>query len=205
MTLDNFRFFALHYLDDWCSEDSRFVAGVVPDNPKSTRLELLWEAAKYYKVTRTLPTIDGEERLSGALKAIDAVPVPVTEGTVDDAVIGLATRFQELYGRYAISAASKLLWIRHRWPVVILDDRASKFLWATGGTFSAGDYQAYRREWRRQFCDHRQAISEACCELVGIKAFTLASTMADDELAALVSQAWFQERVFDKFLWWNAG
>jgi hypothetical protein len=205
MVLENFHFFAIGYLNDWCCDDSRFVAGVSPNRVTSARLELLWEAAKYYKVTRTLPTIDGEDRLAAALQALDSVPVPLTEATVDDAVVGLATRFQELYGRYAISAASKLLWIRHRWPVVILDDRASKFLWAAGGTFGQGNYPAYRREWLSRFAEREQEIRDACADLTAVKAFTLASEMQDDDLCALMSERWFRERVFDKFLWWNGG
>src|SRR5688500_18485086 len=102
MPLDNFYFFAMKYLDDWCSDDSRFVAGLSPANPTPVRLDALWEAAKYYKVTRTLPTVDGEDRLAGALQAIDSVPAALSEATVDEAVVGLATRFQSLYGRYAI-------------------------------------------------------------------------------------------------------
>jgi hypothetical protein len=205
MRLLNFRFFALHYLNDWCCDDSRFVTGVSPEQDAATRLESLWEAAKYYKVTRTLPTLDGEERLAGALQAIDAVPVPITEATVDQAVCELAARFQELYGRYAVSAASKLLWIRHRWPIVILDDRASQFLWANGGTFRQGDYPGYCVEWRSQFARHEQAIRRACGELVGVKCFSLAGEMPDADLEQLVSSPWFRERVFDKFLWWNSG
>jgi hypothetical protein len=202
--LNNFRFFALGYLDDWICDDGRFFYGLSSESTQSDRLATLHEAANYYKVNRTLPTLKGEERLSAALVALDAVPAPVTEETIDQAVCGLATRLRQIYGRYAISAASKFLWLRYRWPVVILDDRAAQCLWASGATFGQGDYPAYRREWRKHFAASENAIDDACSELVNIKAFSLASDMPDDLLLQLTSERWFRERVFDKFLWWNS-
>jgi hypothetical protein len=205
MLLENFRFFAMHYLNDWCTDDSRFCADVMRDNDPVRRRDGLWEAAKYYKVTRTLPTLDGEERLAAALAAIDAVPLPVTDATVDAAVRDLASRFEELYGRYAVSAASKFLWLVHRWPVVILDERAGKCLRSSGCRFAKGDYAAYRREWRKQFTEREQVIRDACANLQRVNDFSLASWMPDANFVELTSAKWFHERVFDKFLWWNGG
>lgn len=205
MPWENFRFFAMHYLNDWCSDDRRFVAGLAPENDRKSRLATLWEAAKYYKITRTLPTITGEVRLAGALDAIDQVPSPMTEAVVDDAVCGLANSFDTLYGRYAISAASKLLWLRHQWPVVILDERADLCLRASGCRFGKGDYRAYKREWRRRFAERELDITAACAALWEVKRFSLASEMPDVEFGPLTGSNWFRERVFDKYLWWNAG
>src|SRR5258706_75320 len=104
MPLGNFRFFALNYLNDWCGDDGRFYHWLSPDNPPADRLAALnYEAANYYKVSRTFPTIESEERLAAALVAVDAVVAPVTEETVDQAVCDLAARFQQVYGLYAIS------------------------------------------------------------------------------------------------------
>lgn len=206
MLLDNFQFFALRYLNDWCADDQRFVADLSPNNDLATRLSSLCEAATYYKVARTLPTLPGERRLAQALDAIDAVPAPITDSSVDAAVCDLATRFQTLYGGgYVLSAASKLLWVRHRWPVVILDGQAALCLRRLGCRFDVGDYRGYRREWRQQFAEREPVIRAACGELVGVKAFSLASTMSNGELEQLASASWFRERVFDKFLWWNSG
>jgi hypothetical protein len=205
MALKNFHFFAMHYLNDWCADDQRFVDGLSLEHDRETRLARLWEAAKYYKVTRTLPKLDGEARLAAALDAIDLVPIPVTEATVDDAVCRLASRFKSLYGRYAISAASKLLWLRHQWPVVILDERADLCLRTLGCSFRKGDYPAYRCEWRKRFNHLEPMIKAACDELTNVKRFSLAAAMREEEFAKLTGSRWFHERVFDKYLWWNAG
>ena len=204
MLYENFRYFALRYLDDWWTDDRHFVAGVQLERDRSHRLATLRRAAIYYKVTRTLPTLDGEERLSAALDAVDHVASPITEETVDDVVCGLASRLKELYGRYAISAASKLLWIRHRWPVVILDDQADLCLRRSGCRFGKGEYRPYRKEWRQQFAEREAQIREACEELQLARGFSRAE-VTSDELAELTATPWFRERVFDKYLWANAG
>jgi hypothetical protein len=165
------------------------------------RLACLWRAAKYYKVTRTLPVIREERRLGRALEALDAVADPITEDNVDAVVWELERTFEAVYGRYALSAASKFLWIRHRSPVVIYDAQACRTLKQLGSRFAAGSYKPFRREWLRHFAEHEGAIQEACAELHRVREFSLAHEMPDDELAALAAQRWFHERVFDKFLW----
>jgi hypothetical protein len=200
----NFKFFALHYLNDWYSDDSRFVAGLSSDNGREERLDRLREAATYYKVARTLRTIN-EDRLAGALCALDAVKPPITEENVDVTVCDLAKTLQAIYGTTATSAASKFLWIRHRAPVIIYDGRAIGCLKSRSEAFRQCDYPGYRKEWLRQFVDHEESIRTACTQLIAVKDFSLAAAISDEKLNYLVENRWFHERVFDKFLWWNAG
>lgn len=205
MALFNFRFFALHYLNDWCDDDRRFVEGLRPNIETSERLKILREAASYYGVSRTLPTLDGEERLTAALAEIDAIEIPINEQRVDEVICRLANQLEERYGRYAISAASKFLWLRQKSPIVIWDDRADKCLRRSGCQFARRDYyRQYRQEWRKQFADCEKSIRAACAELVDVKAFSLAAGASDEEIGQLISAQWFHERVFDKFLWWNS-
>jgi hypothetical protein len=203
MPLTNWKFFALHYLDDWCGYDHRFVTGLASENARVERLESFQEAAKYYGVARNFATLQ-EERLDAALAALDRSSGALTEGTVDATVCDLAAAFQVEYGKNAISAASKFLWLRHKSPVVIYDGRAVRCLRCSGDRFQSWDYKAYRREWRRQFNEHEAPIRSACRELIRVRDFSLAHLMPDDVLASLVASNWFHERVFDKFLWWNA-
>lgn len=205
MPLENFRFFAMHYLNDWCLDDHRFVSGLQPTNDTATRLEHLREAASYYKVVRNLKTIEEKERLSGALTAIDSISPPTSDEAVDPAVNALAAALQSIYGMNVISAASKFLWLRYRWPVVIYDDRAIQCLRASGCRIGMCDYGGYRREWKRRFAEREVVIREACAELERVKDFSLASWVPEGNFRDITSARWFHERVFDKFLWWNAG
>lgn len=204
--MPNFKRFALHFLNDWCTDDRRFVEGLCRDNDRSARRACLQEAAAYYKVSRTLNTLPDEERLDGALSAIDSVPRPIREDDVVRAVCGLAKTFQDKYGDYAISAASKFLWLCERWPIVIYDSRAIRCLNKSGKVrLRSGYYEPYLNEWRRQFRQYEEAIANACADVVRIKDYSFADCMPDDALAALTTNRWFRERVFDKYLWNNGG
>lgn len=198
--------FALYYLNDWCRYDSRFVDGLLPSRARGDRLRCLSNALNYYRVARTLPEIDEPLRLGTALAALDTMTGPITEDVVDSIVCNLASVFQSVHGRYAISAASKLLWIRFRSPVVIYDSQAVACLNKTAPTkLRGGRYKLYREEWLRQFAECEESIRAACAELCRVKDFSFARTMAKDELMELVSDRWFHERVFDKYLWSNGG
>ena len=197
----NYNYFAINYLDDWCDADRRFVDGLCFSRTGDERLACLWKAAKYYKVTRTLPVINEERRLGRALEAIDAINNQITEETVGTVVCDLERTFKRVYGKNALSAASKFLWIRHRSPVVIYDGQACTTLKRLGAKFNHAAYTSYRREWLTHFAMHEPAIRAACAELHRVKFFSLARDMSDDEVAAITAERWFHERVFDKFLW----
>jgi hypothetical protein len=204
MPIENFRFFAMHYLNDWCLYDNGFVTGLEPTNDTASRLEVLWDATKYYKVIRNLKKVQEETRLAGALAAIDSVATPITDNTVDAAVDKLAAALNAIYGMNVISAASKFLWLRHRWPVVIYDAQAMKCLRESGCRIGVCDYAGYRREWRKQFSKREAVIREACADLERVKEFSLADWLPEENFRELTGARWFHERVFDKFLWWNA-
>lgn len=198
----NFRFFAMHYLNDWFGYDRGFMAGLLPEVDPVTRLETLRAAATYYGVARNFRTIEGEERLAGALVALDAVPALVDE-TTDSILADLALHFKSVYGTNAVSAASKMLWLRHQWPVVIYDGQAVRCLKRHGSRF--WDYGGFRKAWREEFAKREDEIRSACDELLSVKLFSWAADTPDNEFMPAVSSVWFRERVFDKFLWWNAG
>ena len=203
--MENLKFLALQYLNDWYDDESDFVADLSSSNDRDARLCCIQKAAKYYKVIRNFKILAGEKRLDKALQALDAVGDSITDENVDLIVCELARTFQLTYGTNAISAASKFLWIRHRSPVVIYDDRAYRRLnKGCGGESGQCDYTKYRREWLKQFAKREEHLRLACAELVRVKDFSLAHAVADEDLERLVGNRWFRERVFDYFLWWNA-
>ncbi len=66
------------------------------------------------------------------------------------------------------------------------------------------EYATYRAQWLQQFGRQAETIRAACEEIVSAKKFSLANDLSDSELQALTRTQWFHERVFDKYLWWNA-
>jgi hypothetical protein len=203
--MDNFKFFALHYLNDWYGYDRRFVEGLRPSKDRAARLVCIREAVKYYTIARNFKARPGEEKLASALAALDNASREVTQANVDATVCALAETFQGLYGKYLISAASKLLWLRHQSPVIIYDSRALACLNVRCSKALVGcTYAVYRREWLRQFHNRESEIRAASKELARVKDFSIAPAMTHHELMQLVSNEWFHHRVFDKFLWWNS-
>src|ERR1700687_713186 len=202
--MENFKFFALQYLNEWYLDDKRFVVAFKSKN-RAVRLRYILKAAKYYGVIRTFKNIQ-ERRLDTALQALDAVSAPVTDANVDSTVCNLEKTLQEIYGGSKISAASKFLWIRFQAPVVIYDDNAYQFLRKRFvGQFKKRDYPNYRRKWLTQFDGQENCIHSACDGLVEVKAFSLAHGDTDENIKCIVGTRWFRERVFDKYLLWNAG
>jgi hypothetical protein len=203
LILENFKFFALQYLNDWYEKDRGFIAEL-SSITKEVRLRCLEEAAQYYGVLRNFGGV-AEKGLDAAFTMLENAAQNVTLQSVVAVVSKLATDFESAYPvkkKEKVSAASKFLWLRCQSPVVIRDTNAFACLQAAScGTLT--DYGAYWREWRRQFSKRKARIRSACAQLVGVKEFSLAKDISDRELALLVASRWFQERVFDKFLLWN--
>ena len=174
---------------------------------RKVQLRWLGKAATYYQVIRNLKRIAEGERLGKALDALDTVAAGITPGNVDSTVISLARELNSHYERgEALSAASKLLWIRHRTrsviPILIYDGNARSCLNALGERVGEGDYIGYRAAWLRQFDKRETAIRSACEKLIRVKAFSPA-VKERRNLEPTLRRRWFRERVFDKFLWWN--
>lgn len=203
--MENFKFFALQYLNDWCRYDSRFVDGLSRSRGRDDRLLCMQEAAKYYKIARNFKTLPNEQRLDNALQALDAMGDSIADENVDAIVCELADTFRSVYGNYNLSAASKFLWLRHRAPVVIYDSRVIQYLNKGCESRLGPDYAKYRTEWLSQFAKREACIRSACTELVRVKEFSLAHAKSDEDFTSLIGNSWFHLRVFDTFLWWNAG
>lgn len=195
--MENFRFFALRYLNHWCDLDKRFVKGI-----SNGSVPVLREAVQRYGIARNFKRCQDEDaatRLRYALGELGKVGrTTITEKNVDKQVCGLAKRLEQLYGKGKISAASKLLWFLHQDPVVMYDRNARRWL-----KVAPSDYRKYRSEWKHEFDRQKDKIRSACKELSRVKAFSLAYDMPEVEFKSLIRAKWFHERVFDMFLWWN--
>ena len=198
---NNFKFFALAYLNDWWQYDRSFVVGLSPSLSRDVRARRLMEAATYYNVIRRFP----KGSMGQVLDLLDAtfgLVGPSKPHNVDLAVTALAEVFNQTFHRgIEISAASKFLWIRQQSPVVIFDSRAETCLVRLGATLD-DKYGTYRTEWLKQFDEREEVIRLACAELIRVRTFS-PDDETDENFASVTNSRWFRERVFDKFLWWN--
>ncbi|MFO3797874.1 MAG: hypothetical protein ACK8QZ_11440, partial [Anaerolineales bacterium] len=53
----------------------------------------------------------------------------------------------------------------------------------------------------RAFNEKEDEIRSACSNLHSVKEYSHANLIIDNEIQRIVSETWFQERVFDKYLW----
>ncbi|MDY6992937.1 MAG: hypothetical protein SVR94_10095 [Pseudomonadota bacterium] len=201
--MDNFKYFALTYLNDWYLWDKPFSERIASSSKDSR--EALHEAAKYYKITRNFSKLEGEDRLESALNLLKQVRGPITEKNVCKKVISLAKEFENKYGKNAVSAASKFLWLRFRSPIVIFDSRAIAWLRKKGYKVPyTGGYKEYREQWVAAYTDHKQEINEACKSLEKLKDYSLAYDVSLKNVKEIIRTSWFRERIFDKYLWFNS-
>lgn len=206
MTMNaDFKRFALAYLDLWLSTDQRIFNEMNRNNTPQVREVAIKYAAAEYNISRGFKGIQ-EIGWGVVLQLLDATPFErekVDPDEVSAAVICLAGRFREKFGRQLQSAASKLLWFLHQSPIVIFDSRAQATLENLTQCGKLDNYVEFLRSWRDEYQRHRDAIAAACCELIHIKEWTRAADMHDGQLAALAATEWFQERVFDMYLFDN--
>ncbi|WP_103308082.1 MULTISPECIES: hypothetical protein [unclassified Pseudomonas] len=201
--MKNFKYFALMYLNDWHQWDQPFSERIFSSN-KTQSLQAFHHAAKYYKVTRNFRIDKTESRLQGALDLVRSGRGKLTEKNVCEKVNQLALAFEKRYGKNAVSAASKFLWLRYKSPVVIFDSRAKQWL-NKNGYKVPNHYEGYREQWLAAFSDHSLQIERACAALVNAHDFSMAFESSPKEIVPITTSLWFKERVFDKYLWFNAG
>ena len=202
--MDNVHYFSLLYLNDWVYWDERFIERLC-NQDKSIRIEGLHDAAKYYKVTRNFKYIDECTRFESALDEVEKILKPNSEIEAIDAVNQLAKSLMAIYGKNAISAASKFLWLKYKSPIIIYDSRAYNWLKSKNYRIVIGDYSSYYAAWLNAFSLAEPDIKEALLDLYKVKKYSQAAEYDDLAIIKLTSNRWFRERVFDKFLWFNAG
>jgi hypothetical protein len=203
----NVHYAAYSYLDEYWTVDEptmgalrlAYEFGSRDEHKRKNAREALCNFAHHYAVIRTLRDRGPQEpeRLRGALDILCGVPDLTTESEAVVAVEKFAGELGNLYGGKPLSAATKFMWLRFPRRVIIYDSLAWKWLRKHSDLRDGDNYQTYTRLWRASFERHAGDIGLACDELIGIKRFTKAVDIPDEDLSALLSADWFRERVFD--------
>ena len=68
-----------------------------------------------------------------------------------------------------------------------------------------GDYASYYDSWRRAYCAVESEIDMCIKGLYKVKEYSQAYDRDEQTIKSLTSERWFKERIFDKYLWFNAG
>lgn len=204
MTVQTFEYCSLQYLNQWFNNDRGYCEDLSNDN-QETKRSALERAAVFYKVARNLPLKfeKGLKRYQPVLEILDLVckeqfnnDNPVKE------IVEIRNRISRKYGNRNVSSlTTKFLWLKIKQPILIYDSRARNAL------RSNDDLVDFYNKWKESFEKHKKYIEKACSCLPELHLYVerednVAATAATKEdIKILSNEAWFQERVFDTYLW----
>lgn len=191
-----YEYFAMKYINQWLLKEKP-----LHENLSDKHITEVWisKSLHFFQVARTFKGLsDGDGKGFIAQTLLDNSK-RLTVNNFPDKVEKLAGDFNDKFGSRNISAASKLMWLRKRSPVIIYDKWAKKAL-VNKGLSKQATYTEYCNAWKLEYVKHQKAIKKACGNLLGIKTFCALWELTDTESREIIKSDWFQERVFDMYL-----
>jgi len=185
----DFKYCALHYLNQWISQDRHLVRALARGDRRE-RLDALNRTAFLYRVARTLPDKHdvgrGLQRFEPVLRILEREPAAAVRGTaLLPSIKRVATLISRAYnGKRVLSPTTKFLWVRFRSPVVIYDSQCRQAL----GT-PPGDIDTYYDRWREEFVRRLPEIDAACASLRKVRAYTIEPEIATPAFVSEISSA----------------
>ncbi len=192
----SFEYCALRYLLLWETQERELHAMMI-NHPSPLSLR---KSMQHFRIARSFKGGADERNATFILDAVTSV-THQKNSSPREAVMSLAAQFQKRFGKFNLSAASKLLWLTFRSPYVIYDARAVAALRLLGWEFDNKDYAKYYEAWHSQYQQHKLEIEQAAERLTKFQPFFGAWHDFEDSLRTTTSQPWFLERVFDNYLW----
>lgn len=189
---------AARFLRQWGKYEEELFKSIsnCPDEKSIT------EALVYFKVARTFLKFKESDSKIKILNALQTVKNNIKILTAEESVMGLANSFKNEFKTLNISAASKLLWLSIRSPVVIYDRRAINALTNQVGYRGIyKNYNSYYVAWKNEYSEFELHIQNAIVNLKNGRSFMPESSFSDADLDQFSKESWFKERVFDIFLW----
>jgi hypothetical protein len=133
-----FKFCALHYLNQWLAHDRIYWEGLA-GNDEATKLKALNKAAAFYRVSRNLPSRydskKGLPRFKPVLDILDTLTPCNFEGdALIPAIVRVRDQISAQYGkRGVLSLTTRFLWLKVRRPIIIYDNKARSAVGAKTG------------------------------------------------------------------------
>lgn len=201
---------ALHYLMQWLEEDSIWHNGL-NDSDYSIRLKTLNVLAYNYQVIRNLPRrydIDATPSIPRLSPILNIIENPENQNiTVANRVEVIERVNNEIgrhYHRRVLSLATKVLWVKHRDPIIIYDSRARRGIKRLGYPSGENNIDKYIKSWEKLYGNYQTEIQKTCAYLHETCDYSKFSNgLTTQHVKDLSSQLWFQHRVFDIFLFFE--
>jgi hypothetical protein len=165
------------------------------------RAEAVRQAAHAFSVGRNFPACDlqGAEKHLRTVEELEATDPDAFGDDIASLVLDLERRFviRHQSNRIMLSAASKLLWMKHPGRSIIIDNQAATVL----GFSSVGldMYRDYVAAWQARYAAAKKEIAAACDSMLTTPG------QVPEEIKDAVSEEWFRQRAFDLYLWQTGG
>jgi len=201
MTIQTFEYCSLHYLNQWLAYDRNYCQTLSTGDERG-KLSVLKSAGSFYGVARNLPSEfdvkKGFKRYQPVLEILDGVSKEQFKDEPVKTILKIEREISEKYGnRSVLSLTTKFLWLKIKQPVLIYDSQARV---AVGS--KNGDLVGYYKKWYEGFEIHKKQIVEACSKLPELNLYAVDQEIGTKEyINEVSSKLWFQERVFDIYLW----
>lgn len=200
MQTPSFEYCSMRFLIQWVRRERHLHENL----SNSPTIDGIREALRYFKVARTFKGLGDDEKADKVVKGLIAVSNELTKKNVIKQVQTLAGTFKKEFESKNLSAASKLLWLRCRTPVIIFDKRAKIALANLCPEYKKqelANYNEYYECWHYIFKSHQKKIKRSISGLINIKKYTPLCYESDKSFKDCVNNDWFIERTFDIYLW----
>lgn len=157
------------------------------------------KALQYFQVARTFDGLKTEDNRTFIVENLLEHSKYLTKNNFHEKVQDLAERFKEQFGSTNLSAASKLLWLRKKSPVLIFDKWAKSAL-ESFEQRKIDCYADYSEVWNHNYSLHKDKIKDATIDFVNVRQYSALWNKSTSECKDIVTSEWFLERVFDMYL-----
>jgi len=203
---------ALSYANQWFMTDRKFMKELRKSGSREIDATVLGDLAAKYMVARGFKTekdnplsssqrwVTAAVHLTAAAQSAEQTHVKVHALATE---LGKVAPVKSMAGTKLLSAATKFLWFAGEHEVRILDKRAVDSLSrlrGARGTLGV-DYEQYATVWKEQLDAHKRVLGEALADLPHQLAWTCIPSDVHAEAKAAFKEAWFADRIFDKYLW----
>ena len=201
MAIQTFEYCSLHYLNQWLTYDQGYCQALSKGDEEK-KLSALKSAGGFYRVSRNLPSEfdekKGLKRYQPVLEILDAVSKEQFEDDPVKTILETERKISRKYGnRSVLSLTTKFLWLKIKQPILIYDSQARIAVGSTNG-----DLAGYYKKWVEGFEKHNNDIEAACSRLSELNLYAVDQKLGTKEyIKDVSSKSWFQERVFDIYLW----
>lgn len=189
-----YKYLAMKFANQWATRERDIHANL---SGRIVTGEAVATALHYFQVARTFKGLDDPNNRHFIAEQLVEHSRYLTSGTFSERVESLASAFEKHFKSRNVSAASKLLWLRKRSPVLVFDKWARDALQKMEDINIGNDYSKYASIWRKSFEEHSKQIRQSALSLTEVQEYSALWNTDQTEFADTVRSDWFAERVFD--------